>query len=88
MGFWSRLTGKFRTRGVLSRAPEEAEDPVEEVRLLRPQPTPTGRVPERPQETPSGRPREVEGGTAGTPSYGDQGDTPSTRRIHNPRPSR
>jgi hypothetical protein len=32
---------------------------------------------------------EISGGTAGTPSYGSQGGTPSTERLHNPtRPGR
>jgi hypothetical protein len=83
MGLWSRLTGKLRLRGVLSdNAPEDADE-VQQVRLLKPKPTPTGRVPKRPEETPSAKPREI-GGTAGTRSYGGQGGTPSTRRIHNP----
>lgn len=84
MGLWARLTGKLRIRGVLARdVPEDADDAAQ-VRLLRPKPTPTGRVPERPEETPSMRRREAGGKTAGTPSYGVPGETPSTRRIHNP----
>ncbi|MGH2957846.1 MAG: hypothetical protein ACRDL6_12745 [Solirubrobacterales bacterium] len=83
MGLWSRLTGRLRNRGVLAdRVPEDADE-VEQVRLLRPEPTPTGRVPKRPPETPSSKPREI-GGTAGTRRHGAQGGTPSTRRLHNP----
>jgi hypothetical protein len=83
MGLWSRLTGKLRNRGVLARLPDDADE-TEQVRRMRPQPTPTGRVPKRPEDTPSARLPEIEDGTAGTPSYGSPKGTPSTRRIHNP----
>ena len=84
MGLWARVTGKFRTRGVLSRDVPEDADAAEQMKLLRPKPTPTGRVPKRPEDTPSMRPRDAGGKTAGTPSYGSQGGTPSTQRISNP----
>jgi hypothetical protein len=84
MGLWSRLTGKFRIRGVLSRDVPDDADAAEQMKLLRPKPTATGRVPERPQDTPSMKPRDAGGTTAGTRSYDPQGGTPSTRRLHNP----
>ena len=88
MGFWSRLLG--RQRGVLSQnMRDDDRQPEEEVRLPRPQPTPSMRRIETPPPTPSTRPLEKQGSTRGTPSYGDQGGTPSTQRIHNPsRPGR
>lgn len=85
MGLWARLTGTFRLRGMLAEPPEDQEvagDPPEVIRT--PRPTPTERVPPRPPETPSIRVPETPRHTAGTPTYGSQGGTPSTRRIHNP----
>lgn len=84
MGLWARITGKFRLRGMLSDNVPEDADEGERVRLLRPEPTPTGRVPRRPEETPTSKPHEIGAGTAGTPSYGQPHGTPSTRRLHNP----
>ena len=84
MGLWSQMIGKLRLRGVVADQAPDEPDEVEQVRLLRPKPTPTGRVPERPQETPTAKPRDIGGGTAGTRRYGGQGGTPSTQRLHNP----
>ncbi len=88
MGLWERLTGRFRLRGMLSQRVSDDADPAdqnaESIRLQRPKPTPTGRVPERPAETPSMRQRQTPDRTANTPDYGAPKGTPSTRRIHNP----
>lgn len=67
-----------------------SEDPEpdgggEEPRARIPRPNPTERVPQRPRETPSIHVPDTPHRTAGTPSYGSQGGTPSTERLHNPR---
>lgn len=85
MGFLSRLMG--RRRGPL--AENEPDEEQETPRLPKPPPTPTTRQPKMPDPTPSASMPEISGGTAGTPSYGSQGGTPSTERLHNPtRPGR
>lgn len=82
MSFWARVTGRFRTRGVLSvDQEEETESPQ---RLAAAPVTPTGRRYEQPKPTATGQPFANPGTTAGTRSYGSQGGTPSTQRIHNP----
>jgi hypothetical protein len=88
MGVWERFTGRFRLRGVLAERVSEdatpADQNAEQIRLSRPRPTPTTRVPKRPADTPSMRHRETGESTAGTRSYGTPKGTPSTERIHNP----
>jgi hypothetical protein len=84
MGLWSRVTGKLRTRGVLSEDPEP-DGGGDEPRARVPLPTPTGRVPQRPHETPTTHIPDTPHDTAGTRRYGSQGGTPSTERLHNPR---
>lgn len=64
--------------------PPEDHDTTEPVIPRTPKPTPTNRVPDRPHETPTSRPRKIGGQTAGTRTYGAQGGTPSTERLHNP----
>jgi hypothetical protein len=88
MGILGRLFGRRveRESGVLSQgeAPE-AETP----RLPKVAPTRGTKLPKRPEPTPTTRPIQNFGTTAGTRSYGSQGGTPSTQRIHNPpRPGR
>lgn len=64
---------------------EPTEDGSEEPqRPARVAPTATGRPIKRPKQTPTTTSPEVDGRTAGTPTYDSPQGTPSTRRIHNP----
>jgi hypothetical protein len=84
MGWLARLLqGRLgRERGIFAAGDDEPQEPP---RLPRPTPTPTTRPPKRPLPTPTTQPLRGMGSTAGTRTYGTQGGTPSTERIHNPR---
>jgi hypothetical protein len=84
MGLWQRLIGRMRNRGVLAEGPFEDRDASEPQRRFHVPTTPSERRYERPHSTPTTEAPEIDGRTAGTPSYGSQGGTPSTRRLHNP----
>jgi hypothetical protein len=84
MGLWALVTGKFRLRGMLSEDGGRDPLPDEPFKPKAPPPPRTGRVPPRPPDTPSAHIPESATTTAGTRSYGSQGGTPSTQRLHNP----
>jgi hypothetical protein len=79
MGILSRLIG--RRRGPLAA---DADDEADVQRIPAPAPTPSMKRLEAPPPTPTAKPIAGTSRTAGTRSFGAQGGTPSTQRIHNP----
>lgn len=73
----------MRNRGVLADGSFEDTDPAQPQRHHVPT-TPTGRPIERPRSTPTTELPDIGKPTAGTRTYGSQGGTPSTQRLHNP----
>jgi hypothetical protein len=86
MGLWQRVIGRMRNRGAFADGPYDDIDVSDEPehRRFHVPTTPTQRPFERPHSTPTTEIPSVGKRTAGTPSYGSQGGTPSTRRLHNP----